>query len=329
MTLAAAALAAAGLATSGLAAPPAQSEATIQRTLEAAAGGTLTVDASFGHILVRTHDGDGVEVTVERQVRERHAADRDRILGEHRVDIRQEGNGVTVDVEVPEEARDRWRDDYRGTPLQVEIAVSVPRRFDLALETAGGHIDVADIEGDIRVHTSGGHLDLGNIAGAVRGETSGGHITLLGSTATADLHTSGGHIEIGEVDGDVTAETSGGHVTVRRSGGNVRVRSSGGRIEVEEVHGSIDASTSGGSIEARISEQPGGHSSLSTSGGNVTVWLAEDIAVDLDASGSGGVDVELEIDGRVRRDAVEASINGGGPELRLRTSGGRVRVRRM
>jgi len=76
-------------------------------------------------------------------------------------------------------------------------------------------------------------------------------------------------------------------------------------------------------IEARVP-------SRFDSGGSVVVTLAGGIAVDIDASSGGGgsVSSDFEVDGRVRRTSIEGAINGGGPQLHLRTSGGSIRIRR-
>jgi DUF4097 and DUF4098 domain-containing protein YvlB len=308
----------------------AQGQATVERTLQVQPGGTLTVDASFGHINVLTASGNSVAVKVEREVRDRYSSDESRILTEHQVEISQTGNDVRIETKVSEDVRERWRDDYRGTPLQVEIVVTVPTSYNVDLDTAGGHIEVADLTGEVVAHTSGGHLTFGNIDGSIDADTSGGHITLVGSSGTADLHTSGGHIEIGQVEGSVKADTSGGNIIIDSAGATVDAQTSGGNIKVKEVMGTINASTSGGSVEARISQQPQGDCSLRTSGGSVTVYLASDIAVDLDAeAGWGGVSLDMEVTGTIKKGAVRGTINGGGPKLLLRTSAGGVEVRKM
>ena len=85
----------------------------------------------------------------------------------------------------------------------------------------------------------------------------------------------------------------------------------------------------GGNGSATITRQPSGDCRLSTSAGTVTVTLAEGIAVDVDARTSiGGVSSDFSIDGTVGRNSIRGSINGGGPELHLRTSAGSIRIRR-
>ena len=287
-----------------------QQEATIERSFDVGVGGTLEVNASFGSIEIGASSANRLEVTVIREVRERYADDTQQILAEHQVEISESSNGIVVRTEIDDDARDRWRDDYRGTPLNVRFEITVPSTYDVDLETAGGSISVSDLDGEARAETSGGSLTFGNISGTAWGRTSGGSIT------------------IGDVGGSVDAETSGGSIRINRSAGEVRAKTSGGGIVVNEVGGTIEATTSGGSVSATITEQPQGDCRLSTSGGSVTVNLASGISLDIDARASGGrVSSDFDVDGSVRRNSIRGSINGGGPQLHLRTSGGSVRIR--
>ena len=123
-----------------------------------------------------------------------------------------------------------------------------------------------------------------------------------------------------------------GSITIDRSGGSVVAKTSGGSVTVNEVLGSIEASSSGGSVKARISSQPLADCRLTTSGGRVEVSLAGPIAVDLDAKTSGGrvhLEMPVTIQGDVSKTRVRGSINGGGPQLYLRTSGGSIYVKEL
>lgn len=145
-----------------------------------------------------------------------------------------------------------------------------------------------------------------------------------------DLKTGGGSINLSDLKGTVEANTSGGSISLGSIEGDVNVQTSGGAIRVEEVAGNIDAHTSGGSINAKISKQPSDDCSLRTSGGSVTVYLAPEIAVDLDASTSGGrVKSEFDVDGTSKKKRISGKINGGGPNLVLKTSGGSVRIKSL
>ena len=145
-----------------------------------------------------------------------------------------------------------------------------------------------------------------------------------------ELRTSGGSIDIENLDGTVDATTSGGSIELGNINGDVDVETSGGSIRVEDVAGNIQAHTSGGSIKATISEQPTEDSRMTTSGGSVTAYLAEGIGVDLTAGTSGGrVKSEFDVNGTVRKQKIVGEINGGGPDLFLRTSGGSVKIKKL
>ncbi len=234
--------------------------------------------------------------------------------------------------------------------LDIRFRVTVPKRYNLDLLTQGGHITVDDLDGTLRARTAGGHLRFGQITGPVSGHTSGGHITLAACENLVYLRTSGGNIEVVDVKGDVTARTSGGnlrfgdiHGTLigRTSGGSIKVasctggaevRTSGGSISLQNVGGDVNAKTSGGSIKTTITSQLTGDCSLHTSGGSITATLIPNIAIDVDAKTSGGsvstdFVVESLIQGKVPKNRLEGRINGGGPRLKLKTSGGSIHLK--
>lgn len=162
------------------------------------------------------------------------------------------------------------------------------------------------------------------------GSNSVKFIVKVPSRYNVDLDTSGGSITIAALIGEVEAYTSGGSIKLGKIVGDVNVKTSGGSIKVDDVAGEINAKTSGGSIRVSMSRQPEHDSKLSTSGGSVTAYLRSDIAVDLSASTSGGrVSSDFDVNGSVRRTSIDGEINGGGPKLVLRTSGGSVRVEKL
>ena len=159
------------------------------------------------------------------------------------------------------------------------------------------------------------------------GRTAGGRIHLDAATST-DLVTAGGSITIGEVDGPVRARTSGGSIHVER-GSAVDARTAGGSIQVEHATGSVDAETSGGSVRVTFDAAPLRDSRLSTSGGSVMVTVPETAAFNLNARG-GRVTSDLPVAGNARsasRGRLEGTVNGGGPEFALRSTGGSVSIR--
>ncbi len=295
--------AAAGVARAGL-------EDTVRKSFEVAPGGQLRVSTAVGSIRVRSGAANRVEVEIVRKSRTDDASRFAELLGDYTFDLSQTGNDVDVRVTRDRRSRDDWKGWNSG--LNLEFSIVVPDVYNVDLKTSGGSVEVDDLRGRVVAETSGGSLRFGRILGEVEGRTSGGSIVLEETGGNADVRTSGGSISIGRAEGDVVAKTSGGS------------------IRVEEVMGSIEASTSGGSVSARIGSQPKADCSLSTSGGSVTVELAPSVSVALDAeTSSGRVISDIPVSGadRVEKRSLRGDINGGGPSLRLRTSGGNIHVK--
>jgi DUF4097 and DUF4098 domain-containing protein YvlB len=297
---------------------------TIEKSFPVKSGGQLSIDSDFGSIKVESSGTNEVEVKVVQEFRGLDQDEIDEFLKDFKVDFEHTGNNVQIIAKYRRSRRGNMWDKVR-----IKFKVNIPKKFDVDLNTSGGSISVANLEGDVKTHTSGGSLSFGHIAGPVTGKTSGGSISLQSSTQDAYIQTSGGSITIGEIGGDLDAKTSGGSITVRKAEGEVNVSTSGGSISVDEVRGVIDASTSGGSVTAHISRQPRKDCRLKTSGGTVTVYMDKDIGVYLDAkSSSGRVDCDFDIlmKGSTEKHWLRGEINEGGPDLYLRTSGGNIYI---
>lgn len=145
-----------------------------------------------------------------------------------------------------------------------------------------------------------------------------------------DIRTAGGSIRIEDLTGQVDARTSGGSIKVQDITGDVDLHTSGGSIKTGSINGDLNAHTSGGSITAKFAQQLSDDAVLDTSGGSITVKMIPDMKVDLDASTSGGrVRTEFDVDGRIKKKSIRGEINGGGPRLKLHTSGGSITIEEL
>ena len=300
----------------------------ITKSYEVAPGGQLTVEVDRGSIEVKTTDRALVEIEVIRKARGSDA-EAGRILKDHVVTTSQDGNKVEIRAEYKGPKSSGWFG--RSPQFNVIYQISVPRKFEVNLKTAGGHIKVVELTGKLNAHTSGGHLEFRKLEGPVSGHTSGGHITLTGCKGKMDLDSSGGHLELREIEGDVTAKTSGGSIHADQLNGKSILKTSGGHIEVTGISGSVEAKSSGGHITAELSRQPANDCSFATSGGSINITLAEQAAVNVDAHTSGGrvssdLPVVTVVQGEQKKNELRGKINGGGPLITARTSGGNVRL---
>jgi hypothetical protein len=258
-------------------------------------GGTLYIDLDRGAVEVFSHDASEVYIQAEA---------RGWAAGMVHFSLAREGNNVEFDGNV-----DGWFPNMFGQP-RIEVRAWVPREYNVEIETRGGRIHVEEITGRLGAVTRGSRIQAARIAGPVLARTSGGRIEIL------------------DVLGDVRARTSGGSVRLAGVRGDLEVRTSGGSIKVEDAGGELDARTSGGSIHASFTNEPWGR--LETSGGSITVECTPAVGAELDAKTSGGtvqIDDAFDVQGHRHKHRFKGLLNGGGPPLALRTSGGSIRVR--
>jgi TonB family protein len=231
------------------------------------------------------------------------------------------------------------------------------------LQTEGGHITVGDVSGDLTAFTAGGHIVTGKISGSASLTTGGGHIRSAGIGGRAELvteggniavgragsfvsvKTGGGQIDFGEVHGSVQAQTGGGGIRIMSVAGPMEVESSGGSICLTRVAGAVRAATTGGTITAWINPEAAsssrevhlaGPSQLASGDGDIVVFLPRNLAANIDATIENGGERRIEFDPtlplQIQKSAegfvhAWATLNGGGTPLKLRTTGGKIRLR--
>ena len=248
------------------------------------------------------------------------------------------GKDVAVDVEFPrqwysqeelqkiddvERLRELLADQESSKRLKkVVFELQVPKTYDVNLRTAGGSVDLADLDGSATLRTAGGHISIGSVSGPVDAHTAGGSITARNIENRAEVRTAGGRIELGTIRGDLQAATAGGSIVLGTVDGSATARTSGGSIRVEQIEGSLQAHTSGGHIKVAFGRSPRGDSVLRTSGGSITVGLDRQSALDIEARSHGRIKGPF-VDGKPSQ--FRKSLNGGGPKLTIHNGNSSVK----
>lgn len=304
----------------------------IDKSFKASDGGQLIIDTDRGSLVVEGQESEEVRVTVSRKVTKGSDSAAAELLKDHQVEITQVGNEVRVRCDLPAKY-EGW--SFGSPQLQVEIRAQVPKRFNVEAQTAGGSVATRQLKGTVVMKTSGGSLTAEKIDGSLQAKTSGGSIRGSNLAGQVDFNTSGGNISVDGVSGTgFKASTSGGSIHLSDVSVPADVKTSGGSIEIQGAAGPLSASTSGGSVRADFSGAPKGDVVLKTSAGGISVGLPANSAVALDASTSAGsvrsdFEVSGDNDGKKDRSSLKGAINGGGPALKLRTSAGSIKIKRL
>jgi len=256
--------------------------------------GKLVMQVDRGAIRVAGTDTDTVDVRARRKVKRASGALADRILAEENLVMTQNGNEISISAQDPPTLHSGRGWGWTRPDLEANYEISVPRKFDLHLDTSGGGIRVAALQGGINVHTAGGNLSFEGVEGDVEGQTKGGGIDAAACSGALQVKTDGGVITVGEFAGPF-----------------------------------VRATTQGGSITADFAASPKSDCALHTDGGSVTVRLPATATVTVDAHTKGGrviSDLPVQAEGATRDDTLRGKINGGGPSLKLETGGGSIHV---
>ncbi len=271
---------------------------TIKWSFRIRPGGTLYLDLDIGNVEIGSTDDNAVYVVMDRIVEGADSDELKEILELHEYDVDQDGNDVVIESRFDRDnGNDSWsfRRWRKRNPFRLKVTVLVPEEYDIDFHTGAGNVDIEDLTGEIVGRTGAGNLD------------------------------------IGEIDGPVDVTSGSGNITIESIVGYARIRSGAGNIEIDEVEGEIDAQTGAGNITATLTRQPRRDSELTSGAGEVIVYMDSDIAVDVDAHTSVGTarcDFGLKVKGKWMSKSFAGRINGGGPELTLRSGVGTVSLRR-
>jgi hypothetical protein len=284
-----------------LAAAPAAAKFQRQQKLDLAPGGELIVDAAGGSVTVTGVASGGAMVVI--------TSNRDDIEDRYSFEVTSEAGRARV----ISRRRGGWSSQLFGwnSSGNLHFDVRVPRETRVDLKSSGGGIRVSNLMGSARVRSSGGGLRIADITGDV------------------DAGSSGGGVEIKQVRGDVNVSSSGGGVDVMQVTGTVDASSSGGGVDIDGVRGRVTADSSGGSVSAVLTEGNAAGGTLSSSGGGVSVAIGRGTRLSIDAYSSGGsvnCDLPVQTSGKQTRTTLRGNLNGGGSLLKLRSSGGGIRI---
>lgn len=197
-----------------------------------------------------------------------------------------------------------------STCLHFEIRV--PTNFDVEFQSAGGGLELEDLEGRFGGRTGGGELTLRNVKGTARLRTGGGEMEVVDSELDGKIETGGGEVRLENLVGDLDAYSGGGevrYVNVRDQDG--RVRGPSGPVAHEVDPDAVLIANAGGSI--RVPRAPAG-ASVSTGGGDITVRRASKFVI----ASTGGGDVRVEI----ASGSVDARTGAGRVEVAVESDSG-------
>lgn len=297
----------------------------------------LSVSSSDGNIEVVPGSGNEMEVffAVKKNGRLLDIS-RSQLEEELTLTIIKTGSSLDINVKYPES----WTMDWRNR-LTVDFKIHTPVQTACDLKTSDGNISLRglssaqkaktsdgnikawDINGDLSTVTSDGNIQAEGVEGRLYAKTSDGNITVVRVNGSVESGTSDGDIRLTGVRGNVRTTTSDGNIDLQDVRGDHYAHTSDGDIFFQDLYGSLDASVSDGNIRGNIVELRT-ELRAKTSDGNIDISVPSGIGMDLYVKGE-SVNVPLQnFSGRSDDDIIDGKTNGGGVDVNLTTSDGRI-----
>jgi hypothetical protein len=227
---------------------------------------------------------------------------------------------------------------------RVHFRLYIPRKCSVDLQNHIGDIRINGLSGNHRYKSQFGSIYLDNIKGRISSagknlgrkveinhcegdlklSSGGSNLSILHCSGNMDFNTDGGNIRILNYQGYLNCRTKGGNIRVVSFNGELKAASWGGNIKVEHLNGDLTANTMGGnvSLKARKIEN---YAWLQTSGGNIRFDFFENQRFDLSAKANRvKAKGNFTFQGNQSRTRWTGQVNGGGPDVRLKTSGGHI-----
>ena len=129
---------------------------------------------------------------------------------------------------------------------------------------------------------------------------------------------------------DLTLLTTNGAIDVDDVRGNAKLRTTNGHIEVDRGAGSVDAETTNGAVLIELLDvTPSRPLRAITTNGGITLELPNNLGADIEASTTNGTihsDLPL-VTNDIERTRMSGRVNGGGVDVRVKTTNGSIRIK--
>ncbi|PYY10508.1 MAG: hypothetical protein DMG61_21595 [Acidobacteria bacterium] len=295
-----------------------------ERTLKVSGHVDLDVQSGSGDIAV--HPGDSNSVVVQGHIKAGNswfnsgglsAEERVRRL-EQNPPIDQNGNSIRIGHIQDEALRN----------VSISYDITVPKDTSVQSHTGSGDQRVREVNGPVRANTGSGNVTVSDIGAEVRANAGSGNLEIKNVQGRTYAETGSGNTVATGIAGGFDARAGSGDITFEQTAsGSVHAETGSGNIHLRNVVGGVEAGAGSGDVE--VQGKIASDWRIHTGSGEVQVKLPTDAKFNIDArSSSGNVEVHhpVTMQGALKRNHVEGTVNGGGTLLQVSTGSGTIRV---
>ncbi len=187
-------------------------EEVVERSVEFAPGGRITIVNVNGDITIGSWDRHEVKMKAVKRARAESEEEARLLLDKTTVQLDRTEAVIDIRTAAPKKPG-------RNRNVSVAYIVTVPRKIDLEVKTVNGRVDVDDVSGAVEAKTSNGRIELTGIVGTIQAKTTNGKIGLLEVLGPINAKTANGSIKAevggsGEQQHEIRAATTNGGIEV-------------------------------------------------------------------------------------------------------------------
>ncbi len=287
-------------------------ERVVEKTFAVTPGITLKVDTCQGVIRIEPSSVDNqIHVLVRQTINADNDAAADKRVQE--LDLRFEQTSTLIKVRARYRRAARWAWES-WPPVALAYVVKVPHDCNVDLSTPEGDITVCSLKGSVLARARTGTIFAQEIDGTVQASSTRGDVSVTACTGALTLSTKLGNIIVGRANGLTKIDASGGLIEVQNARGQLHVDADGADIKIGFAHPliqSADLRAAGGDIEAVFDPRSAG--TLMVNASSFGAVKVKNLPLKLESGKTGSA-------------RVVGTLNGGGPKISIKASGGNVRL---
>src|SRR3954470_5997690 len=299
-------------------------EGRFDRTLKVTGKVDLDIQSGSGNITV--HQGDSSSVVISGHVKASESWFNGGLSAEEKVKrieqnppIEQNGNSIRIG---------RIQDEALRNNISISYDVSVPKDTSVQSRTGSGDQRISDVAGPVRANTGAGNVTVSNVGSEVRANAGSGDLRISNVQGRTYTETGSGNTTATAIAGGFDARAGSGDISFEQTApGSVRAQTGSGNIHLRNVAGGVEAGAGSGDVE--VQGKIASDWKIHTGSGEVEVKLPSDAKFNINADTSSGrveVNHPVTMQGTMKRNHIEGTVNGGGTLPDVSTGSGTIRV---
>ena len=137
----------------------------------------------------------------------------------------------------------------QGTPLQVNLAIQLPKGIRASVDNHVGAIDATDLANALELHSDSGDIATRHITGDLSIETGSGDAAVTEHTGNVAVHTGSGDLTLRQVTGDIDLHTGSGDIDATTlNARTITMKAGSGDLKLHQTTGKLDLHTGSGDV---------------------------------------------------------------------------------